>query len=74
MTDVNKIHICLIKFLQKETIMKYFNYVSIISLFDAISILGNTTAFIWEFAILIGIAIVTYVVGLLNFEKKDLPL
>lgn len=54
--------------------MKYFNYVSIISLFDAISILGNTTAFIWKFAILIGIAIVTYVVGLLNFEKKDLPL
>ena len=54
--------------------MKYFNFVSIISLFDAISILGNTTTFIWKLAILVGIAIITYTIGIFKFDKKDLPL
>lgn len=54
--------------------MKYFNYVSIISLFDATSILAGTTTFIWKLAILAVIAIITYVIGSIKFEKKDLPL
>ena len=54
--------------------LNFFNYVSIISLFDVISIIGNTTTFIWKFAILVAIGIVCYVVGSIKFEKKDLPL
>ncbi|MDE6613815.1 MAG: hypothetical protein K2K28_04615, partial [Clostridia bacterium] len=51
-----------------------FNYVSIISLFDVVSILEGTTAFIWKWAILIVVGIVCYVAGSLRFKKKDLPL
>lgn len=51
-----------------------FNYVSIISLFDVVSILDGTTAFIWKWAILVAVGIACYVVGSLKFEKKDLPL
>ncbi len=54
--------------------MKMFNYVSIITLFDATSILGGTLTFLWKFAILIGIGIATYIIGAKKFEKKDLPL
>lgn len=54
--------------------MKYFNYVSIISLFDAISILDGTLAFVWKFGILIAIGVITYVIGIIKFDKKDLPL
>lgn len=54
--------------------MKYFNYVSIITLFDATSILGGTLTYLWKFAILLVIGIVTYTVGIIKFNKKDLPL
>lgn len=54
--------------------MKYFNYVSIISLFDAISILNGTLTYLWKWAILLAIGAITYAVGILKFEKKDLPL
>ena len=54
--------------------MKMFNYVSIISLFDAISILDGTLTFLWKFAILIAIGIITYTIGVFKFDKKDLPL
>lgn len=54
--------------------MKYFNYVSIISLFDATSIIGNNLCYLWKFAILLGIAIITYIIGVIKFDKKDLPL
>lgn len=54
--------------------LNFFNYCSIISLFDEISILGSTTTFIWKFAILVGIGIICYTIGGLKFEKKDLPL
>lgn len=54
--------------------MNYFNYVSIISLFDVTSILGNTLTFLWKFAILIVIAIITYTISIIKFDKKDLPL
>ena len=51
-----------------------FNYVSIITLFDPISILDGTTAFIWKFCILAAIGCVCYVIGSIRFRKKDLPL
>ena len=54
--------------------MKYFNYVSIISLFDAISIFNGTLTFLWKWVILLAIGAITYTVGILKFEKKDLPL
>ena len=51
-----------------------FNYVSIISLFDVISIIDGGTTFIWKFAILLFVGIVGFVAGSKIFEKKDLPL
>lgn len=54
--------------------MNVFNYFSIISLFDTVSILNGTIDFAWKFAILVGISIVTFIVGVFRFEKKDLPL
>lgn len=51
-----------------------FNYVSIITLFDPISILDGTSAFIWKFCILAAIGCVCYVIGSIRFRKKDLPL
>lgn len=54
--------------------MNVFNYFSIISLFDTVSILNGTIDFAWKFAILAGISIVTFIIGVFRFEKKDLPL
>lgn len=54
--------------------LNFFNYCSIITLFDEISILNSTTTFIWKFAILLGIGTICYVVGAIKFKKKDLPL
>lgn len=51
-----------------------FNYVTIISLFDVVSILDGTTAFIWKWAILLVIGVICYIAGSLKFKKKDLPL
>lgn len=51
-----------------------FNFVSIISLFDVVSILEGTTAFIWKWSILIVVGIVCYIAGSIRFRKKDLPL
>lgn len=54
--------------------MQYFNYVTIISLFDTTSITGGTLDFLWKWAILIVIAALTYFIGIIKFKKKDLPL
>lgn len=54
--------------------LNFFNYCSIISLFDEVSILGGTTEFIWKLCILLGIGIVCYVIGSIKFKRKDLPL
>ena len=54
--------------------MKFFNYISIITLFDATSILAGTTTFIWKLAILVAIAVVCYTISIIKFDKKDLPL
>ncbi len=54
--------------------MNFFNYLSIISLFDCLSILEGSLTFLWKLAILLGIGIVTYIISIVKFKKKDLPL
>ena len=51
-----------------------FNYVTIISLFDVVSILDGTVAFIWKLAILFALGVAGYAIGSVKFVKKDLPL
>ena len=51
-----------------------FNYTTIISLFDVISIMDGTYVFLWKFAILLVAGLVGYLAGSLKFTKKDLPL
>lgn len=54
--------------------LNYFNYVTIISLFDVVSILEGTTAFVPKFAILFALGAAGYAAGAVRFCKKDLPL
>ena len=54
--------------------LNYFNYATIISFFDVISIMDGTNDFIWKFVILAVMGIVGYIVGSVRFTKKDLPL
>lgn len=54
--------------------MNYFNYVSVITLFDTASIMNGTLTYLWKFAILLAIGLVTYFVAIKKFDKKDLPL
>ena len=54
--------------------LNFFNYVSVISLFDSVSILNGGFAFVWKLAILLIIGIVFFVLGAIKFRKKDLPL
>lgn len=51
-----------------------FNYTTIISLFDVISIIDDTNAFAAKFVILAIWGILGYLAGSLRFTKKDLPL
>ena len=51
-----------------------FNYTTIISLFDVISIMDGTLVFLWKFAILLAVGIAGYLVGSVKFTRKDLPL
>jgi len=54
--------------------LNYFNYTTIISMFDVVSIMDGTTVFIWKFAILLVLGIIGIIAGSLKFIKKDLPL
>ncbi len=54
--------------------MNFFNYLSIITLFDTTTILSGGISFIWNFLILFGIGLVTFIIGVFCFDKKDLPL
>lgn len=51
-----------------------FNYATIISLFDVVSIIDGTNVFVTKFIILAVLGIIGYIVGSLWFTKKDLPL
>ncbi len=54
--------------------LNYFNYATIISLFDVISIIDGTNTFILKFVILSVLSVMGYVVGAVAFTEKDLPL
>ena len=51
-----------------------FNYATVISLFDVVSIMEGTTVYLWKFAILAVAGIIGYLAGSKVFVKKDLPL
>ena len=53
--------------------MNVFNYLSIITLFDVTAILEGNNYYI-GMLILLGIAILGYLIGALRFDRKDLPL
>lgn len=54
--------------------MNFFNYTTITSLFDNSSVLAGTTAYIWKFAVLALIGLTGYIIGIIKFNRKDLPL
>lgn len=54
--------------------LNYFNYVSLISLYDVPSIIDGTTTWIWKAAILFAVGLCFYIAGSQVFKKKDLPL
>ena len=54
--------------------MNFFNYLSLITFFDTTSILAGALSYLWKFGILAGIGIVTFIIGVFCFDKKDLPL
>ena len=54
--------------------LNYFNYTTIISMFDVVSIMDGTTVFIWKFAILAALGLIGLIAGSLKFTKKDLTL
>lgn len=54
--------------------LNYFNYTTIISMFDVVSIMDGTTVFVWKFAILAVLGLIGLIAGSVKFTKKDLPL
>lgn len=54
--------------------MNFFNYLSLITLFDTTSILSGGLFYLIGFGVLAIVGIVTFVVGTFCFDKKDLPL
>ncbi len=54
--------------------LKVFDYMTIITLLNTNSIFDGTLSFIWQFAILFVIGLVTYIAGGEIFKRKDLPL
>ena len=57
------------------SMMSIFNYMTIDSLFDALAVMkGNYSLYFIKLSVLLAITIVTYIIGALDFRKKDLPL
>lgn len=54
--------------------LNYFNYTTIISLFDVISIIDGQYTFVWKYALMAALGILGYIAGSVRFTKKDLPL
>lgn len=54
--------------------MNFFNYLSIITLYDITAIMTGSLSYLWKFGILLAIGIVTFIIGIFRFDKKDLPL
>lgn len=53
--------------------LNYFNYTTIISMFDVVSIMDGSVTFIRKFAILAALGIIGIIAGFVKFIKKDLP-
>lgn len=56
-----------------------FNKLTLVGLYDiqALSTVGSSEidySFVWKLCVLAGVAIITYVIGNIRFQKKDLPL
>lgn len=57
------------------TSMNIFNYLTIFSLFDSLAVMdGSWMLFFMKLLVLLGISLVTYIIGSIKFTKKDLPL
>ena len=54
--------------------MNFFNYLSLITFFDTTDILTGSMDWLLKFGILLVVSILTIVIGLFRFDKKDLPL
>ena len=54
--------------------LNYFNYTTIISLFDVISIIKGSNVYIIKFVIFVAMGLIGYILGSMKFIKKDLPL
>ena len=54
--------------------MNFFNYLSIVTLYDTVSIMAGSLTYLWKFGILLAVGIVTFIIGVFRFDKKDLPL
>lgn len=54
--------------------MDFFNYTTILTLFDTMSITAGTLTFLWKWAILVVLGVACYAVSVVKFDKKDLPL
>lgn len=59
--------------------LNIFNHLTLVGLYDvtALETIGSSTvdtSFIWKLAVLLGIAVICYIVGAVRFQKKDLPL
>lgn len=61
-------------FSKGDDIMAVMKKLTIVSLNDTTSILAGTSDFIWKFAVLAGIGVITYFIGMVVFSKKDMPL
>ena len=54
--------------------LNYFNYATIITMFDVISIIDGTNVFVWKLAVLFVLGLTGYIAGSEKFVRKDLPL
>ncbi len=54
--------------------MNFFNYLSIITLFDTVAIMANDLSYLWKFGTLLVFGIICIIIGIFRFDKKDLPL
>ena len=53
--------------------LEFLEYFTLNSLFDPVNILNNS-GYCQEFMIMAAIGIILYVIGIVWFERKDLPL
>ncbi len=54
--------------------LRFFNYLSLATLIDFNSMIAGTTDYLWKLGILAAVSVVSYVIGIAVFRKKDLPL